>query len=306
MGDVALAFPKGDMRRVGALPAIYGLSEPPIYWPNGQNDTPRIFSESVLPLVEQYRYVTDVSVLGTTIDWTHEREWRLACRSFGVTEYDDWSSIPGLDFYQKQITQIGVIVKTHAQACTITHDLLALIDSGQANNHTFGFILVTDALAAVQNLQDRQQLSWVLKSATFNLDGFLLPQLNEQCMNQTFSNLVQMEEQRAGLWESGELGGCWLWLQDGTSQLARALLRSGRVAVTSEGRYLAKLWEYSDSRGLRQRQVMTQQLAIQVLATFGVKCSYFSVQGSDNPSDLPSYSEWGDDNVPFLNCSWAQ
>lgn len=306
MGEVALAFPKGHMRRMGALPVIYGLSKPPNSWPNGKNYAPRIFPESVLPFEEQYRYVADVSVPGTQIDWTHEREWRLACRQFGAPEYDDWSSIPGLDFYKEQITQIGVIVKNQTQALTIVHDLLAIVDSGQANEYTFGFVLVTDALTSVQDLQDRQRLSGALRSATINLDSFLIPQPNDQQMNQVFTEMVQNVEQVAGAWELGEFGGCWLWLQDGTCPLARALLRSGRVFVTREGRYLAQLWEYSDSRSLRQREAMTHQLATTVSATFGVQCFYFSVMNSDDPSSQPFYTEGSDDNVPFLNCSWAQ
>lgn len=306
MGEVALAFPKGCMRRLGALPVIYGLSMPPKTWPNGMDYAPRIFPESVLPLAEQYRYVADVSTQGMQIDWTHEREWRLACRQPGPSEYYDWSGIPGLDFYLEKITKIGVIVKTARQARTIVHDLLAIVDSGQANKCTFDFVLVTDTLSSVQNLQNPHRLADALESATINLNRFLIAQPDDQRINQAFTTMVLRVEQEAGDWEDGEFGECWLWLQDGTSPLARALLRSDRAFVTKEGRYLARLWEYSDSRGLRQRETMTRQLATSVIATFNVRCAYFSVLNSSDPSDPESFTDERDNDVPFLNCSWAQ
>lgn len=41
-----------------------------------------------------------------------------------------------------------------------------------------------------------------------------------------------------------EFGRAWLWVVDNTSELARALTKSGRIAVSNEGRYLASVPEF--------------------------------------------------------------
>jgi hypothetical protein len=310
MGEVALVFPKSEMRRLGSLPVVYGLSQEPAAWPRGLGGGPRIFPSDALPLVEQYRYVSDVSSKGQQIDWTHEREWRWPFRgevpqpqvegSFG-----EWSEIPGLDFYLAGISGIGAIVKTRAQAELVIRDMLALVDAGIAQEYTFSFVLVSDELPSVHNIQERQQLAAALQAATIDLDPYFAKNprvINE--MNQRFAQEVAAIEQQAGPEQYGEFGGCWLWLHDGTSPLARSLLHAGRVSVTKEGRYLAHLYEYSDGRSLHQREAMTQQLSHTIRAQFGVECCYFSVLNSDDPDTVPFYAEVHDDDIAFFNNSW--
>ncbi|KAA0579760.1 DUF4427 domain-containing protein [Azospirillum sp. B21] len=311
MGEVALVFPKNDMRRLGARPVVYGLSQELSVWPSGSDGRPRIFPADVMPPVEQYRYVSDVSSSGQRIDWTHEREWRWPCRN-ALTQSQDalpvenWSDISGLDFYRERVSGIGAIVKTRAQAEMVVRDMLTLVDSGVANENTFSFVLVTDELHSVQYIQERQQLALVLQEATINLGAYFYkdPQFINQT-NNSFAAEVAAVEQHAGPEQYGEFGGCWLWLHDCTTPLARSLLHTGRVFVNSQGRYLARLDEYSDGRSLRQREEMTQTLSRVINEKFGVQCCYFSVLNSDNADEVPFYADVNGSDTYFSNNAWS-
>ncbi|WP_312488428.1 DUF4427 domain-containing protein [Massilia timonae] len=310
MAEVALVFPKDQMRRLGALPVIYGLSQEPTIWPKGSDGGPRIFPPEVLPLAEQYRHVTDVSSNGLQIDWTHEREWRWPFRGAAAEPhvegtFGDWSEIPGLDFYLMGLSGIGAIVKTRLHGELLVRDMLTLVDAGIAQESTFSFVLVTDELSSIQNIQDRQQLAVALQLATIDLDVyFATDPLNVAQMNQVFDHEVAAIEQQAGPEEYGEFGGCWLWLHDGTTPLARSLLQTERVFVTRAGRYLARLYEYSDGRSLRQRETMTKKLSQRIRAVFGVECCYFSVLDSGDPDTEPFYADVTDDDIAFFNNTW--
>ncbi|MHB1279862.1 MAG: DUF4427 domain-containing protein [Acidithiobacillus sp.] len=90
---------------------------------------------------------------------------------------------------------------------------------------------------------------------------------------------------------------------ENASPLTRALLRTGRAFVCLI-RYLAFLYEFSDSRSLREREAMASRLADMVKAEFGMPCCYFSVLNSDDPSAIPFYAGDFDDGIGFFNCSW--
>ena len=310
IGEVALVFPKSYMRTAGALPVIYGISQYPGGWPHGMGGGPRILSADVLPEVEQYRHVSDVSSSGLQIDWTHEREWRWPYRGpqsfFDGLPPSNWFDIGGLDFYLQGILGIGAIVKTRAQAGLVVRDMLAMVDAGIAKEYTFSFVLVTDDLPSVQWIQGRQQLSQALHAATIDLDEFFVRDAaTDAQIAAQFAHAVGSVETQAGPDEYGEFGGCWLWLHDATTALARSLLRTGRVFVTAQGRYLARLYEFSDGRSLRQRQEMTQHLAQIIRTNFQCESCYFAVLNSDDPEGVPFYAEVTDDAIPFFNNSWS-
>ncbi|WP_156894912.1 DUF4427 domain-containing protein [Janthinobacterium sp. 1_2014MBL_MicDiv] len=310
MGEVALVFPKKEMRNVGVRQVVYGLSEEPATWPKTARDGSRTFLEQEMPLAEQYRYVPDVSSRTRQIDWTHEREWRWPFKGeVPVPEIEgcvsDWSEIPGLNFYLEKISGISAIVKTAKQGKLVAGDMLALVDAGIAHEHTFSFVLVSDELPSTTNIQDRQQLSLAIQSATIDLDQYFSIDANSvRTMNTWFRNEVSKIENLAGPDEYGEFGGCWLWLHDGTSLLVRSLIKKKRIFVTKDGRYLAHLYGYSDGRSLRQRQNMTEQLAQRVKAQFNVDCCYFSVLNSDDPDEVPFHAGIEDDDIPFFNNTW--
>lgn len=305
MGEVALVFPKRRMRELGARAAIYGLSEDPIHWPSGNGGGPRVFPAEVLPLHEQYRHVTDAF----PIDWSHEREWRWPCRDVGTCSgsdlVSDWSDIPGLDFYKERIVGVGAIVKTRAHAELVVQDMLTLVDAGIADPHTFSFVLPTDELPSIEAIRSREALKGALDKATIDINQyFLVSQTRSVEANREFAEEVLAIEKSAPPPQAGDVGGCWLWLHDGSSQLARMLLFCGRLHVSQNGRYLASLFEFSDSRCLREREAMTARLAEIIQRKFGVPCGYFSVLNSSDPDGVPFYAQDHDHHIPYYNATW--
>lgn len=314
MSPLALVFPKEPLHQFGARPALYGLSDN-IRPPAGINGGPRLFPESALAMNEQFRYISHVYGDAKTVDWTHEREWRWPYRG----DYDsvdvyaekhggsvsNWYDIPGLDFYQYGFEGIGAIVESARQAELVVSDMLTLIDNGVAGKNTFGFVLVSDQLSSPQALRDPHRLNDEIGNSTIRLEPyFSLSASKCRDYERRFSELVSNVESQAGPASDGQYGGCWLWLHDNKAPLTRALLQTGRIIVTRDGRYLAHLHELWDARGLRERQDMTRQLAKLVWREFETSSCYYSVQGSDRPDAIPSYSDDVDYEIGFFNCSW--
>ena len=54
-------------------------------------------------------------------------------------------------------------------------------------------------------------------------------------LTEKFERLVRHVERTAPKPQSGEPGGCWLWITDNGDELTRALLCQGRVRVTRAG-----------------------------------------------------------------------
>lgn len=312
MSPFAFVFPKETLFQFGARPVISGLSSnTSAYFDKDGN---RLLSEQVLPLSEQYRYIAFDIGGSKKIDWSHEREWRwpylgdMSDINYHIKEFgtvSEWNQIPGLDFCKWGIKGIGVIVETKAQADLIVSDMLTLVDSAQASPETFSFVLASSLLPAPSQLRDPASIATAITGAMINLEPyFALP--DQVCKNYSdrFEELVRQVEAKASAPTYGEFGGCWLWLHDNASPLTRALLRTERAFVSRDGRYLASLHEFSDSRSLREREAMTSQLAEMVKAEFGVSCGYFSVLGSADPSAVPFYVDYVDDDIGFFNCTW--
>jgi len=262
----------------------------------------------VLPLHEQYRYITDTY----PIDWSHEREWRWpCCIEYSNLDHDsvsDWSDIPGLDFYNTGISGIGAIVKTRAQAELVVQDMLTLIDAGMADPYAFSFVLPTDELPSPELIRDRAALKEELAKATIDIDKYFAVSNAEVAeVNRQFTAEVSTIERNAPHPQAGgvgEAGECWLWLHDGSSHLARMLLTSGRLSVSRNGRYLARLIEFSDSRSLREREAMTERLAEIIQSKFNVPCGYFSVLNSSNPDDVPFFAQNHGEDIAYYNATW--
>lgn len=314
MSPFALVFPKEALYRLGALPVISGVASGANFAASYDVAGNRMLPESIIPSVEQFRYVK-FDIGGTkNIDWTHEREWRWPCRAdfsilnqkiqhFGTVS--SWDEIPGLDFYLAGISGIGVIVETGEQAKLVVSDMLTLVDSGQATAETFGFVMASKLLPTPNHLQSPENIAQAIANAMVNLDPyFSQPQAACEALSNRFGELVRQVEDSAGAPSNGEFGGCWLWLHDNASPLTRALLRTERAFVSRDGRYLASLYEFSDSRGLREREAMASRLASMVRAEFETSCGYFSVLCSDNPTSVPFYADDFDEDIGFFNCSW--
>lgn len=304
MGEVALVFPKSAMRKLGAHPAIYGLSQRLSNWPKGEDSEERIIPTDYLPLAEQYRYVS----YNHSTDWTHEREWRWPCRvpaQVPTEDITEWREIPGLDFYELGITDIGAIVRTRAQAQLVVSDMLTKIDTNVAGPDTFSFVLITDDLPDPATLRDRDALQSALRDATIDIGKYFdVSEGAHLRISQQFEELAREVANSAPSPEDGEVGGCWLWLHDGTDDSTRMLLATDKAFVSKNGRYLASLPAFLHSRSLSQREEMTEQLAVLVRAQLGIQCSAFSVANSFDPDVEPFYAEAHDNKISYYNATW--
>lgn len=314
MSPFALVFPKRDIFSAGANPVIYGLSDRSYWPPSGKGGGPRIIDPAVLPEYEQYRYVTYNPASTKPIDWSHEREWRWPCRDdfshveSAINNYgmvDEAMDIPGLDFYQENIEGIGVVVKNKSQASWIAHDILVLVDRGIIEKGTFEFILASDELPSSVALFKPEDTYKAISNSLIDLAPIFSHKKEDlKAIAKEFSDIVKDIEKNAPKPESGELGGCWLWILDNTNMFTRALLSDFRVVVSESGKYLVELDEFSDFRSLREREEMTQKLAKFVGKKYGVECGYFSVVNSGDPNDLPFYNSDHLDNRMHYNVSW--
>ncbi|MFD2165644.1 DUF4427 domain-containing protein [Thalassotalea euphylliae] len=313
MSPFALIFPKKAMFKAGANPVIYGLDNRDRWAPRGEGGGPRIFDSHILPEREQYRYVTYNPASTKPIDWSHEREWRWPYRGdYGHVEkalekfgmIDEIKDIPGLNFYEEVTTGIGVVVKKASHGRWVTHDILALVDRGVIQKNTFSFVLVSDELPESENLISPQEISTAINDSLIDLAPFFSHKKEKlEVVAQEFSAFVSEIENEADAPNSGEVGGCWLWILDNTNTLTRALIDDERVTVTESGKYLVHLYEFNDARGLREREEMTKKLAAKISNHFGVECGYFSVLNSDDPDSVPFYSSDYLDNHMHYNVS---
>lgn len=313
MSSYALVFNKIGMYSKGANPVIYGLDSRSACIPSGKDGKERVMDESHLPLREQYRYVTYNPSSKRPIDWTHEREWRWPFRGsrasyeqdleeFGVVE--EPTDIPGLDLTSSNCRGLGVVVQTDEEANWIVSDILSLADRQLVDQWHFSFVLVSDRLLPAE-LMDPKSVQAAISKAVVDLSPyFSMTPAEAKKIGDRFTRLVWDIEKAQPSIEDGEFGGAWLWLLDNTSDLARALLITGRLHVSKDGRYLADLREFNDGRSLRQRENMIKALSAAVDNEFKVECGYFSVLNSDNFNDVPFYASDHLDNRMFFNVAW--
>jgi len=313
MSSYALVFNKKGMYNMGANPVIYGLDNRMACIPSGRDGKERVIDEALLPLCEQYRYVTYNPSSNRPIDWTHEREWRWPYRDSRASyeqkmEEDGIVSeprdIPGLDLTSSHCHGMGVVVQTDEEAYWIVSDILSLTDRKLVNQWHFSFVLVSCRLLPAQ-LMETASLQCAISNAVVDLSPyFSLTSAQAQEIGDRFADLVWEVENAQLSVEVGEFGGAWLWILDNTSDLARALLKIGRLRVSKDGRYLAELSEFNDGRSLRQREDMVQALAASAEREFGIECGYFSVLNSDNFDDMPFFCGDHLGNRMFYNVSW--
>lgn len=125
----AIAFPRKELYNAGARNVFYGLSSP--HKEAGEGDPfcdeyfhRNLSSDCGIALNEQYRYVYTNLKGHKIVDWTHEREWRLAC------DYGDCSMV-GLNFLRenqdncplKVFSEVVVIVNTNKEVEGLLKDL---------------------------------------------------------------------------------------------------------------------------------------------------------------------------------------
>ncbi|ADC63719.1 DUF4427 domain-containing protein [Allochromatium vinosum] len=314
MSTYALIFPKAGLFELGANPVIYGLDDKSTRLSNGADGEARIIEEKLLPLREQYRYVAFNPSMNGTLDWSHEREWRLPYRGsmvkfekkleeFGVVDVP--VDIPGLDISSSNCSGMGVVVKTTEEARWIASDILTLVDRGVLKQHHYRFIMSADSLPSLESIRSPDAISKVINDAMIDLEPFYA--LSEGAIvkiDSRFTEMILQVESAKSNAPILERGGVWLWILDNTHDLTRSLLARRRVSVSRDGRYLAKLPEFGSRRDLRQRETMAKELARLVTQEFGLECGYFSLLGSEDYDDVPFYNGNHLENRMFYNVSW--
>ncbi len=303
MSSYGLVIPKTGLHSVGGRPVIYGL-DGEVKIKNGPYGERQI-EEHLLPLREQYRYVTFAP---GKVDWSHEREWRWPLRGAPTIDPEevlpDIEDLHGLELDDPALSGLGVIVATRGQAEKVLFGILAKVDRTEISAEHYRFILPIEDIPDISAIRDRAQLNQALSKAVIDLSPyFAMTDKQAQKIDDKFSKLIQAVEKHAPAVEVGEIGGCWLWLSDHTHPLARALIKTGRARMNQDGKCLASLYEYKDTRGMRQREEMTKLLAKAVKEKFGTDSGYFSVLGEDNINGVPFYCDDHSDNRKLYNLS---
>lgn len=304
MSPYGMIFPKDSLFQLGARPVIYGLSVTPR--PTEEPDGTRMLADTVLPAIEQYRYVAYDPGHARGPDWSHEREWRWPCAAVEPdrdSPAPSWEQIPGLDFLEAGLEGLGVLVRSERQAKLLVHDVLRLVDQGIISTSAFRFILTLEGLPPIEELWRPEDAHAAAEANTLLLSPWFEAQRErDKLVGEFFATVANVAESRT--LEDGELGGCWLWLYDNTHPLVRSLIQSGsELIISRDGRYLVPLPEFGDS-SLREREELTRILADRIRAQFDLPCGYFSVLGSDDPDGVPFYCDALEDNSVFFNVSW--
>lgn len=296
MSAYGLMFRKELLFKQGARPVIYGLSSDKAL-PRGEPQKPRIIPEEILPSVEQYRYVSYSLDSQRSIDWTHEREWRYPYRGSMAPSHDPAKSLnptqpilPGLDLSLPNLSGIGAVVEEKRQAERLVYDILTKVDRGDLSASQYSHILCLDCLPNNQDLRSPTQVDTAIESSLIRLEPyFSMSHDDSESLAKQFIAMTQEIEYASPKPEYGEFGGCWLWFLDNRSPLVRALVKQRLISVSSNGRYLAILPGFSNSRSLGQREEMTEQLCDRLREEFDIESTYFSVIGFDDPDGIPFF-----------------
>ncbi len=121
----AIALKKVEAFRLGARPAIYGLSQDNAFQYARTNPFEKVLCERTMPLSEQYRFVPLRLDADASVDWTHEREWRLKyAPDRGWELYvqidaiydDDISGLPIFDRETSGLSEVILVVATRKEA----------------------------------------------------------------------------------------------------------------------------------------------------------------------------------------------
>ncbi|MDD5395294.1 MAG: DUF4427 domain-containing protein [Thiothrix sp.] len=326
ISNYAFLFPKKDMFKLGARPVIYGLAglNLPYISPNIEGE--RTLDSALLPVHEQYRYVTYNPVSSRPIDWTHEREWRWPYTE-SIDEFrhnlyeegviEDFSSHPAFYFINSDIEDCGVIVKTESDKNKVLFDILTIIDRGVISKKFFSFIISLDQLGCSANFISPSAMSELINKNAINIDDFFKISRKTAIINRDLITKIVNSEFSNEDWNipnyANEVGKSWVWFISNQTNLVRSLIKMKLIRVNREGRYLLDIdpllnSEYPlESYPLKMQEEICKKIALSLTERFGVNCTYFSVAFSDNFDNLPYYTNFID-NHEFYNetieCDW--
>lgn len=326
ISNYAFIFPKKDMFKLGARPVIYGLDGHnfPYAPPNAEGE--RTLDPALLPMHEQYRYVTYNPSSSRPIDWTHEREWRWPCRepineSFHNSHEEDvlmdFSSHPAFNFINSDIEGGGVIVKTESDKNKTLFDILTIIDRGVISKSFFSFVISLDQLGCSTNFISPRAMSELINKNAINIDDFFKIPRETAVINRDLIGKIVNSEFSNEDWNissyTNEVGKSWVWFISNQTNLVRSLIKAKLIRVNQEGRYLLDIDPLLNTKypidyyPLRMQEEICKRIALSITQRFGVNCTYFSVAFSDDFDSLPFYTDFIG-NHEFYNetieCDW--
>lgn len=298
IASCALVLPKRAAFVAGARPAIYALSRAASAPPDPVTKE-RIFVESILPIIEQYRFVAYDPSSGK-LDWTHEREWRWPLDEDPWHDLDglppaESSEIPGLEIDAPQMQGIGVIVRSEEDAQRVVHDIVTKVDRGDVSEFHYQFVLAHENIQNWNLLRDNQEMENAIHDNIIDLAPYFSIKKNEA--EATVAELdklaadMEARTSKSNVGYSHEHGGCWLWVRNNRHSILRALTKVGRVKITKDGHYLVDFPMIDQRRPLRQRQEIITDLAKKLFEKYHVQSGYYSVLNSWDANAVPSYHD---------------
>ena len=256
VAQYGIAFKRKELFAAGARSVIYGLSGNK-YEAKGSdkyyNAGFRALSERCgIGREEQYRYVhTDLN-REPPIDWTFEREWRLAIKD------SRWGDIPGLPFflsktdYHTPISEVVIIVATNEEKSIVLDQLANMYNSKSTNlGYNYQIELIRAAkVVAVEQLKGLQDYETIrLDSINPQVETEMsLPRVNEDTVNRASEALnATLEICENALKEFQTIHPEIIPYSypishakvctDGNTEITQALFKIGKASTFSEGIY---------------------------------------------------------------------
>lgn len=257
VGGYGIALKKKELFAAGARSAIYGLSGKK-YEAIDPNDNlskagfRALASECGIGRDEQYRYVHTDLDREPPIDWTFEREWRLAIKD------ERWGGIPGIPFflskaeYNTPVSEVVIIVSTNEEKKLVLDQLTNMFLS-KSTNLGYNYQLELIRTAKVISVE---QLKGLSNYDTIQLDGIdpavetgmsLLP-ISDETLRRVENILTETHDicdiamdkftkQNPGVhtysYPISHIKIC----TDVNSEVTQALVLLGKASTFSEGRY---------------------------------------------------------------------
>ncbi|KPG75209.1 DUF4427 domain-containing protein [Pseudomonas libanensis] len=312
IGRYAFVIPKAAMFTAGARPVIYGLSGD--VREQASNGDFRILDERLLPLQEQYRYVTYTIGDVKQIDWTHEREWRWPyrgeelhwCENGDLVE--TLAEMPGLDLSHTLIEGMGVIVQEQEDVEKILYDILTLVDLTKIHKSMIRFIIPLCDIERFGDIKDPARASEVINQNAIDLSPFFsITQQRADEISSVVDNIIEAhfnERTHSEHDYDDGYGKSWIWIADNTSELVRALIAKGRLKVSTEGRYLLDISDFTAFHD-NYEEYYCNKIAIALERAFGVNASYFTVRSANHRDQIPYYTGLTEEDHPFFNSTIA-
>lgn len=300
-----IAFLKREFYEAGGRPAIYGLSTDKVTY---EENTwiRRILSPTILPQVEQYRYVAYSPSGARWIDWSHEREWRWKVtdpeREYIWCESGDGTlgPTPGLPLFRGKaedacFSRVCIIVWNNQEAAEVQKLLTGLYLAG-SNNYDTPFdksvigksriIVLEDVINAVESGQnlDAQTIEGLEEADLVR--PILLKDATPEQAKQVKSALkaaaqagtqVAKDYVRANPEDIGGCGGAAAVTYDITNELVQYMLKEELATGPYDGRVHIELrGEWMQRQERAYYEVIYQEIAKCLSQHLGIQVRLYS------------------------------